>query len=525
MAFELKNSLEVNFGLSVAISELLQDISIEELTRQILTEIDISSSNSPQPRGLKPLPRQGQVPLCLAQERLWFLEQLEPGNPFYNVAIAIQLSGTLDVGLLQQSLNEIIKRHESLRTSFVSVAGQPVQKIHLNLGVKLAIVDFTNLESRKSLDNLILEETQKPFDLSQAPLLRSQLLCLAEDEHFLLLTMHHIISDGWSVGILIQELAEVYQSIREGKAFPLDELPIQYADFAYWQRQELQQELLKTQLNYWKQQLSGNISILELPTDKPRPVTQTFTGKKHNLALSEHVGIAVKNLGQSEGVTLFLTLLTVFEILLYSWSNQEDIIIGTPVIGRYHPETQKLIGFFINTLVLRTDLSGNPTFRELLKRVKKVVLEAYDHQDVPFEKLVEELQPKRNLSYNPLFQVMFIFQNTSIASIKQPELKWEPQEIDNGTSKFDLKLNIWESSAGFQGSFEYKTDLFESTTISRIASNFEVLLQAIISQPNIRIQELTEVVKTVEKQQIIFQKQKLETIGLQKLKLAKRTGI
>jgi hypothetical protein len=524
MAFELKNSIEVNFGVSVSISELLQDVSIEELTRQILTEsIDSSSSNSLQPRGLKPVPRQAQIPLCLAQERLWFLEQLEPGNPFYNVAIAIQLSGTLDVGVLQQSLNEIIKRHDSLRTSFVCVAGQPAQKIHLNLGVKLATVDCTHLESPKSLEKLILKETQQPFDLSQAPLIRSQLLCLAEDEHFLLLTMHHIISDGWSVGILIQELAEVYQSIREGKSFPLAELPIQYADFAYWQRQELQQELLKTQLNYWKQQLSGKISILELPTDKPRPITQTFAGKKHNLALSEHLRIAVKNFSQAEGVTLFMTLLTVFEILLHSWSNQEDIIIGTPVIGRYHAETQKIIGFFINTLVLRTDLSGNPTFRELLKRVKQVTLEAYDHQDVPFEKLVEELQPKRNLSYNPLFQVMFIFQNTSIPSIKQPELTWEPQEIDNGTSKFDLKLNLWETLAGFQGSFEYKTDLFESKTISRLASSFEVLLQAIISQPDVSLQELITMVKTVEKQQIFLQKQELEAMGLHKLKLAKRT--
>lgn len=526
MAFELKNSLEVNFGVMVSISDLLQDASIETLVRQILAEnIDISSRNSPQHRGLKPVPRQGQIPLCLAQERLWFLEQLEPGNPFYNVAIAIQLCGTLDVAILQQSLNEIVKRHESLRTSFVSIAGQPVQEIHLNLDVRLATVDCTHLESEKSLEKLILKETQQPFDLSQAPLLRAQLLCLAEDEHLLLLTMHHIISDGWSVGILIQELAEVYQSIREGKDFPLAELPIQYADFAYWQRQELQQEVLQTQLNYWKQQLSGKISVLELPTDKRRPVIQTFAGKKHNLALPKHLSVAVKNLSQAEGVTLFMTLLTVFETLLYSWSNQEDIIVGTPVIGRYHAETQKLIGFFINTLVLRTDLSGNPTFRELLKRVKEVVVEAYDHQDVPFEKLVEELQPKRNLSYNPLFQVMFILQNTSIPSIQLPELTWEPQEIDNETSKFDFKLNIWESSVGFEGSFEYKTDLFESTTISRIASNFEVLLQAIISQPDISLQELTALVTTAEKEQILLQKQELATIGLQKLKLAKRTGI
>jgi acyl-CoA synthetase (AMP-forming)/AMP-acid ligase II/acyl carrier protein len=512
IAFDLKNQIEVDFGVSVSVNDLLQDASIEYLAQQILEE---AKDSTPKQLELKPIPREEQLPLCLAQERLWFLEQLEPGNPFYNVAIAIQLNGTLNVTVLQQSLNEIVQRHESLRTSFTSVAGQPMQIIHPRVDVKLVIEDCTIF---KSTEIVIQEETQKPFDLSQAPLLRAKLLCLSANQHLLLLTTHHIISDGWSVGVLIQELATVYQAFIEGKPSPLPELPIQYADFAYWQRQWLQQEVLKTQLNYWQQQLSDSILLLKLPTDKPRPIIQTFIGKKHTLALPQHLSAAVKDLSQKESVTVFMTFLATFQTLLYCLSNQEDIIVASPVAGRNHAKTQGLIGFFINTLVLRTNLSGNPTFRELLGRVKKVAVEGYDHQDVPFEKLVEELQPKRNLSYNPLFQVMFIFQNTEIPSIELPQLTWQPQEVDSGTSKFDLKLSLWESPSGFKGSFEYQTDLFNAATISRMANHFELLLQTIVNQPNISLQDLAVIVAEFEQKQ-------LETISLQKLKLSKRTAI
>jgi acyl-CoA synthetase (AMP-forming)/AMP-acid ligase II/acyl carrier protein len=512
IAFDLKNQIEVDFGVSVSVNDLLQDASIDFLAQQILEE---AKDSTPKQLELKPISREEQLPLCLAQERLWFLEQLEPGNPFYNVAIAIQLNGTLNVTVLQQSLNEIVQRHESLRTSFTSVAGQPVQIIHPRVDVKLAIEDCSIF---KSTEILIQEETQKPFDLSQAPLLRAKLLCLSANQHLLLLTTHHIISDGWSVGVLIQELATVYQAFIEGKPSPLPELPIQYADFAYWQRQWLQQEVLKTQLNYWQQQLSDSILLLKLPTDKPRPIVQTFIGKKHTLALPQHLSAAVKDLSQKESVTVFMTFLATFQTLLHCLSNQEDIIVGSPVAGRNHAKTQGLIGFFINTLVLRTNLSGNPTFRELLGRVKKVAVEGYDHQDVPFEKLVEELQPKRNLSYNPLFQVMFIFQNTEIPSIELPQLTWQPQEVDSGTSKFDLKLSLWESVAGFKGSFEYQTDLFNAATITRMANHFELLLQTIVNQPNISLQDLPVIVAEFEQKQ-------LETISLQKLKLSKRTAI
>ncbi|BAY34377.1 AMP-dependent synthetase and ligase [Nostoc carneum NIES-2107] len=521
-AFDLKNQIEVDFGVSISVNDLLQDATIESLIEQILAQ---GKNSTLKQLEIRPISRKAQLPLCLAQERLWFLEQLEPGNPFYNVAIAIQLDGTLNVAILQQSLNEIVQRHESLRTSFTSVVGQPVQIIHPSLEVKLAIADCTHLDDATSREKLILGETQKPFDLSQAPLLRAKLLCLTDNQHLLLLTMHHIISDGWSVGVLIQELATVYQAFIAGKPSPLPELPIQYADFAYWQKQWLQQQVLKTQLDYWKQQLNNSVPLLQLPTDRPRPSVQTFRGKKHTLTLPKNLSAAVKDLSHKEGVTIFMLLLATFQTLLYSLSNQEDIIVGSPVAGRNHYKTQGLIGFFINTLVLRTNLSRNPTFRELLGRVKKVTIAGYAHQDVPFEKLVEELQPKRNLSYNPLFQVMFIFQNAAIPSIELPELNWQPKEVDSGTSKFDLKLSLWESTDGFQGSLEYQTDLFNAATIRRMANHFELLLQTIVNQPDIALQDLAGIVTASDKQQKLLEEKQLETISLQKLKLSKRTAI
>ncbi len=515
-AFDLKNQIEVDFGVIVSVSDLLEDASIAFLARQI--EIQLTNTTPKKPE-LKFVPRHEHLPLCLAQERLWFLEQLEPGNPFYNVPIAVHLTGKLNAATLEQSLNEIIKRHESLRTSFAVVEGQPVQVIHPELDIKLSIVDCTAIE------NSILEETQQPFNLSQAPLLRVKLLRLQAQKHLLVVTMHHTISDGWSIGVLIQELAAVYQAFSDGKPSPLPDLSIQYADFAYWQRQWLQKKVLKTQLDYWKQQLSGSIPVLQLPTDKPRPAIQTYTGKKHSLVLPKDLSEAVKDFNQQESVTLFMTLLAVFKTLLYCYTNQEDIVVGSPVAGRNRVETQGLIGFFINTLVLRTQLGGNPTFRELLQRVREVALGAYTHQDLPFEKLVEELQPERNLSYNPLFQVMFILQNAPIPSVELPGLTWQPQEVDGGTSKFDLKLSLWESPEGFNGSIEYKTDLFNPTTIARMANHFEILLRHIVKQPEIRLNELAAILALADKEQQLIQEKELQTISLQKLKLTKRTAI
>ncbi|MBD2385748.1 condensation domain-containing protein [Cylindrospermum sp. FACHB-282] len=517
MAFEIKNQIEVDFGVVISVTDLLQDASIADIFPSLST-----STKSQQPE-LKPIPRDGYLPLCLAQERLWFLDQLEPGNPFYNVPIAVHLTGKLNVTTLEQSLNEVVQRHEALRTSFLDVDGKPVQAIS-DYKLTLPVVELLGVTLAEALP-LATEFAQQPFDLSQQPLLRVQLLHLGQQEYVLLLAMHHIISDGWSIGILIQELAAIYQAFSHNLTSPLPELPIQYADFAYWQRKWLQGENLNTQINYWKQQLRGNLPILQLPTDRPRPAIQTFIGKKQFFEFPQTLRASVNDFNQREGVTQFMTLIAVFKTLLYCYSKQTEIVVGSPVAGRNKAETQGLIGFFINTLVLRTDLSGNPSFRELLGRVRQVALGAYAHPDLPFEKLVEELQPERDLSHNPLFQVMFILQNASIPTIELPELTLHPLEVDSGTSKFDLKFSIWESPAGFQGSLEYKTDLFNPMTIKKMSAHFEMLLSQIVAQPDISLNELANILALADKEEQFNQAKKLEDSSLQKLKLSKRKAI
>ncbi|MBW4609148.1 MAG: AMP-binding protein [Hassallia sp. WJT32-NPBG1] len=521
IAFDLKNRIEVDFGVSVSVTDLLQDASIEYLAKQILAQ---AKDSNPKQLELKPIPRQGEVPLCLAQERLWFLDQLEPGNPFYNVPIAVHLTGKLNAAILEQSLNEVVQRHEALRTSFLSMEGRPVQVIAPSLKLPLPVTELPRANQEMAL-RLATDLAQQPLDLSKAPLLRVQLLRLTQQEHILILCMHHIISDGWSIGILIRELAEIYEAFSKGLLSPLPELAIQYADFAYWQRQWLQGEVFRTQLNYWQQQLSGNIPVLQLPTDCPRPAIQTFTGKKRFFTFAKKLSAAVNEFNQQEGATQFMTLIAVFKTLLYCYTKQQDILVGSPIVGRTRAETQNLIGFFINTLVLRTDLSGNPSFQELLQRVRQVALEAFTHPDVPFEKLVEELQPERNLSYNPLFQVMFILQNAPIPAIELPELTLHPQEVDSGTSKFDLKFSIWESSEGFQGSLEYKTDLFTTTTIARMISHFEIVLGRVVEHPDMRVDELEKILSQTDREKQLIKEQELEHSSIQKLKSIKRKAI
>ncbi|WP_413173264.1 condensation domain-containing protein [Anabaena azotica] len=518
-AFDLKNRIQKDLGVAISAVDLFET-SISQIGKQIL------STNQTPIQTIQLAPRNTELPLCLAQERLWFLDQLEPGNPFYNVAIAIRLTGKLDEGILETSLNEIIKRHESLRTTFVPVDGKPVQVIHEILEVKLSHLDLTTQESENcDLQNLILQETQKPFNLAELPLLRGKLLKLKPDEHLLIISLHHIIADGWSIGLLVQELADIYAAFTVNKPAILPELSIQYADYAYWQRNYYQGDIINKQLNYWKQQLSNSVPLLNLPTDKPRPTIQSFTGKKEFFTISAEIKAGVKKLNRQEGVTLFMTLLAVFKTLLYCYSQQEDILVGSPVVGRNWRETENLIGFFINTLVFRSNFGGNPSFRDLLKQVRAIALDAYAHQDLPFEKLVEELKPERNLSYNPLFQVMFILQNASIPTVETSELTWQPEEVDVGTSKFDLKFSIWESTEGFQGSMEYKTDLFNSATIASMNNDFSTLLYAVVEQPNIKVDQLAQLIALNNQHQQQIQAKELELTSLQKLKLSKRKAI
>ncbi|MBD2005419.1 MULTISPECIES: non-ribosomal peptide synthetase [Cyanophyceae] len=479
------------------------------------------------PISLTPISRDRNLSLSFAQQRLWFLDQLVPNNAFYNVPAAVRLVGSLNLAALEEAFNEIVRRHEALRTTFVTVEGQPVQAIASTLTVPLPVIDLRSrsvsvgeaalkgLGESQSLSKGELEtearrittqEAQRPFDLSKDPFLRVTLLRLDESEYVLLLVLHHIVSDGWSMGVLIRELAALYTAFASCKddkfsvSTPLPELPIQYADFAHWQREWLQGEVLETQLAYWRQQLDG-ISILNLPTDRPRPAVQSYRGATQLLQLPKSLSKALEALSQQEGVTLFMTLLAAFQTLLYRYTQQEDIAVGSPIANRNRSEIEGLIGFFVNSLVLRTNFDGNPTFRSLLSQVREVSLGAYAHQDLPFEKLVEELHPERNLNQNPLFQVVFALQNAPMSALELPDLTLSPlQFVDTETTRFNLEFHLWEqkennglgvdSSEGISGFVVYSTDLFDAVTINRMLGHFQILLEGIVANPEQRVSEL-----------------------------------
>jgi len=447
----------------------------------------------PRRRPIEPIARDGALPLPFAQERLWFLDQLEPGNAAYNISAAYHIRGLLSVAALEQSLNEIVRRHEVLRTTFVMEDGQPVQVIAPALSLTLSVVDSRKLPETKreaEVQRLAVEEALRPFDLARGPLLRATLLWLGDEDHVLFLMMHHIVSDGWSIGIFNRELSVLYEAFSAGKPSLLPELPIQYADFAHWQRRWLQGEVLETPLAYWKQQLDGGLPVLELPTDQPRPAVQTFRGAVQSFVLSSDLTERLQALNRQEDVTLFTTLLAAFKTLLYRYTGQEDIIVGSPVANRSRVETEGLIGFFVNTLVLRTDLSGKPTFQELLGRVREVTLEAHAHHDLPFEKLVEELQPERDLSRNPLFQVMFAFQSAPAEALALRGLAVTPLEVESKAAQFDLTLSTEETRQGLKGVVEYNTGLFDGATIERMIGHFKVLLEGIVADAGQRLSEL-----------------------------------
>ncbi|MBW4499701.1 MAG: amino acid adenylation domain-containing protein [Scytonema hyalinum WJT4-NPBG1] len=431
--------------------------------------------------------------LSFAQQRLWFLEQLEPNSPLYHIAEVLRLQGDLNVNVLQQSLDGIVAHHEVLRTNFIAQDGDPVQVISEPRSVELKVIDLTGYpptERSTQVQQLLQNESQRPFDLTSDLMFRACLVQLEPQEHILVLVMHHIASDGWSRSILFEQLTTLYQAFKEGLPNPLPKLPIQYADYAVWQRQWLSGEVLENQLNYWKQQLKGATPVLELPTDRQRPPVQTYRGAKHFVVLPQSLSQALSTLSRQEGVTLFMTFLAAFQILLHRYSGQEDIVVGSPIAGRNHPEIERLIGFFVNTLVLRTDMSGNPSFRELLQKVRAMAMSAYVNQDLPFEKLVEELQPERSLSYNPLFQVMFAFQNTPQQTFELPGLTITSTYVDRLTSKFDLTLFIVETGQGLQEIWEYNTDLFDASTISQISGHFQTLLEGIVANPQQHISKL-----------------------------------
>jgi amino acid adenylation domain-containing protein len=476
----------------------LNNLSLEKrelLLKKLRTQKLISTTNNGcQSLPIVPVSRDRAIPLSFAQQRLWFLNQFEPGNPAYNIPFAVRLIGALNVVRLEQSFNEVIRRHEALRTTFATVDGRPVQIIAPVSTATLAVVDIRELsESEREIlvQGLTTEEAQHSFDLTRGPLVRATLLRLGEEEHVLSLNIHHIVSDGWSTGVLIRELATLYRAFSTGKPSPLPELPIQYADFALWQEQWQQSEVLESQLSYWKQQLGGSLPVLELPTDRPRPPVRTSVGVIERFKVDKELINKLRALGWQEGASLYMIMLAALQTLLYRYTGQEDISVGTYIANRNRAEVEGLIGFFVNTLVMRTDLSGAPTFRELLGRVREVTLGAYAHQDVPFEKLLEQLQPERNLSYTPLFQVTLVLQNTPMHMIELPGLTIQPLKVEgNIHTHCDLTLWIEEVDEGLVGSMEYNTDLFDSTIIVRMLGHFQTLLEAIVANPQQHLKEL-----------------------------------
>lgn len=454
------------------------------------------------PRRLK----QGPAPLSFAQQRLWFLDQLEPGSPLYNIPLAIRLTGRPDVAALEQSLNEIVRRHQALRTTFATVDGQPVQVVAPVMTLTLPIVDLgksPKMEQEVKARRLAAEKARQPFDLAQGPLLRVALVRLSETEHVLLMIIHHIVFDGWSMRVFFRELTVLYKAYITGTPWSLPKLPIQYPDFAVWQREWLQGEVWEAQLAYWRHQL-GDLPMLQLPADFPRPSVQTFRGATRSFVLPKPLTEALGALSQREGVTLFMTLLATFKVLLYRYTGQEDILVGSPIANRNRSEIQGLIGFFVNTLVLRTDLSGNPTFQELLRRVRDATLGAYAHQDLPFEQLVQAVQPWRDLSHQPLFQVMFALQNDPISELELAGLTPSRLEVNSATAKFDLTLSMEETEQGLRGVLEYNTDLFDTDTVTRILTHFQILLAGIVAHPEQCLSELP-ILTEAERRQLLVE--------------------
>jgi Condensation domain len=428
----------------------------------------------------------GPWPVSFGQERLWFLRQLEPENSAYNQPKTIRLKGFLQIEALKAALNAIVDRHEVLRTTFLAVDGQPLQMVGNGSSVELPMIDLIGMSAgsrEDALKDVILDITQRPFNLCQDLMLRTALVRLSSDEHVLILVMHHIASDGWSTGVLFREIATLYEAFSANRTSPLPDLPIQYADFAIWQREWLQGEVLDRLLSYWKKQLDGIPRVLNLPTDRPKSVLASHREARQSFVLSKDLTEQLRALSRKESVTLYMTLLAALKALLYKYTGQDDLVIGSPIAGRNRPEVEGLIGFFVNTLVLRSNLSGNPSFRELLSRVREVCLGAYAHQELPYQKLVEALQPKRGGSRGSLAQVFFAFQNVPRQPPKLPGLTVTPVSTSPGSAKVDLTLFMWEAEECLAGSLNYAADLFNAATISRMSEYFQTLLSAVVADP------------------------------------------
>ena len=508
LATQVISRLRKAFGVELPVRIIFEVPTIEKLAISIETARQVALPVPPPPNFT--VSRSGDLPLSFAQQRLWFLEQLDGASATYNIPEAFRLTGRLQVPALQEAINEIIRRHEVLRTTFPTVKGQPVQRIASLLTLPLAVVELKRLtesEQKAELDRLLAEEAAEPFDLAKGPLLRVKLYQLSESDHVIQVTIHHIISDGWSMGVWWEELVTLYSTFAAGRApeSGLPELPLQYADFAQWQQEWFQGEVLKNQRAYWQTKLANAPTLLELPTDYPRPRMQSMAGRVETFELEPTLVAQLRTLSRRSGTSLFMTLYAAFSVLMSRYSGQEDIVIGSPIANRHYQEIEPLIGFFVNTLALRTDLSGNPSFEELLLRVRQVTLDAYSHQDVPFEQLVHELGVERHLSHSPLIQVMFAWLDLpNPVGLNEDEAKMTRLFPQTATAKFDLTLSFAESEVGcLQGMFEYKTALFQEATIRRMVGHLETLLKAVVAQPEQPIKRLPLLTKPERHQLLV----------------------
>ncbi|HYO51728.1 non-ribosomal peptide synthetase, partial [Archangium sp.] len=491
LATQVVSRIRSAFQVEVPLRDVCEAPTVAELAMRV--EAALQRGQGPQVPPLQPVTREGELPLSFAQQRLWFVSRLEPGNAAYNILAVLHLEGTLDVPALEHGLAGIVRRHESLRTTFSSIEGRPLQVIAPSWAVTLEQVDLRSMPEAERLPEArrrVGEEGERPFDLERGPLLRALLVRLGEREHVLLLAMHHIVSDGWSMGVLVREMAALYGEATTRVDAGLAPLPVQYADYAAWQRGWLQGEALEAQLGYWRRQLEGAPRALELPTDRPRQRVLTSRGASLTMELGGELSAALEAFCRREGVTPFMALLAVLQVLLSRYSGQDDVCVGSPVAGRSRVETEGLVGFFVNMLVLRTRLAGNPTFRELLGRVRESTLGAYAHQDVPFEKLVEALQPERDLSRTPLFQVMLALQNAPLPELSLPGLTLRPLDLERQSSKFDLAFSFSEQERELRGKVEYNSDLFDAGTVSRMVSHLRTLLECALREPERRLADL-----------------------------------
>jgi non-ribosomal peptide synthetase component F/alpha-ketoglutarate-dependent taurine dioxygenase len=484
LATQVLSRIRDAFDVQLPLRSLFESPTIASLAERIeLARGEMTSDEFP----LLRVPRDRSLPLSFAQQRLWFLSQLEPESSSYNIPSAIGLSGVLDVNALKQALNALVARHETLRTVFQVLDDEPVQVVLSDQSCKVEIADLTHLSMTEREDEamcLISAAAARPFDLSNEPAFRVLLVKLSERAHILLLNVHHIVSDGWSMAILFRELGLFYQSLS------LPELPVQYADYAVWQKNWLQGKRLEELLAYWKNHLVGAPTVLELPLDRPRPPVQGSQGERVSFVLSSELSERLQSCSQREGVTVFMTLLAAFQVLLAHLTQRDDVVVGTDLANRTRVETEGLIGFFVNLLPVRTRLSDNPTFSELLQQVREVLLEAYARQELPFEKLVEELKPPRDLSRNPLVQVLFVMQNTPRPVLELPGVKVDWLELGSETSRFDVVLFVSENDGQIRGTWVYNTDLFERASMERMSTQFERLLDQVVMEPLTKVDSL-----------------------------------